>query len=349
MAAVAPQVWNARAFKDATNPANIFKRHRGRLLTRIDRAVESWKDGLGTPQARRTALVAILRACRNWLAGKAGKDTATSTFRRAGVQLLAEQAFARLQYEMFEQRKAANGYTGSMQPLQGGYRHERTTYLASGKQQALSGSTAAALVKNAQTIGVDLGGKTFNQLTLPEFENLVRTYAPDNGMESEVVFLKKQDRIGNLVVIEDGVLLDGPDSKLHTGNLDEGGFPYVIDGYGNLFTTDHHEATRKLDAHQRFNHSSFNAGKDVICAGIIQAVEGKPWCIDNNSGHYKPDRIQLINALRMLRECGVSMDTMRVGLKEPSPQPGRLAFKYYNNATAFLANPNMPPHEQYLE
>jgi hypothetical protein len=348
MAAIAPPVSNKAAFKDASNPANIFKRHRGKLLSRIDHALGAWRDGLGSAKERIERLVVIVGACRDWLEGNAENDSSIYTLRRTAVQQLAEQAFARLQFELFEERKANNNYTGSMQPMQGGYIHERTSYLASGKQQALSGSTASALVKNAQTIGVDLQGKTFNQLTRAEFENLVRTHAPKQLMETEVIFLKKQDRIGKLVVIENGVLWSGSESRLNTGPID-GGWPYVLDGYGNLYTTDHHEQGRKLPAHQRFNHSSFNAGQDVISAGIITCVNGKLWCLDNNSGHYKPDRIQLINALRMLESCGVDMNTMRVGLKEPSNQPGRMAFKFYNSAHAFLANPNMTPHETHLD
>ncbi len=350
MSATAPQVMNMRAFKDTTNPANIFKRHRGRHLSRIDKSLDLWNNGLGTRELSLARLAATLKACRDWLTSRADSTSDVTAFRRTGVQLLAQQVFARLQYEAFEDKKVRNkNYTGSLQPLVGGYAHERTTYLHSGKQTATSGSTASALVQFADQVGADLNGKTFNQLTVQEFEQLVKTYAADNLMESEVVFLKKQDRIGSLVVIEEGLLYDGPSSKLDTGELDRGGHPYVIDGYGNLFSTDHHEQGRTLPAHQRFNHSSFNAGKDVICAGILQVQQGQIWCIDNNSGHYKPDRIQLINALMMLRDCGVDMGTLRVGLKEPSNQPGRLAFKYFNNATAFLANPNMTPHETHLE
>lgn len=349
MTAVAPQVPGVRAFKDSTKPESIFKRHRGRHLSRIDKALERWRDGLGTADERIARLFDIVHACRNWLDAKAEKNTDTATFRRAGVVNLANQAFARLQYEIFERRKATNNYTGSMQPLVGGYRHERTTYLQSGKQTATSGSTASALVSFAANLNIDLQGKTFGTLTTAEFQHLVQTHAPGALMETEVLFMKKQDRIGSLVVIEGGLLFDGPSTKFDTGPLDRGGFPYVIDEYGNMYSTDHVEMGRNLPAHQRFNHSTFNAGKDVICAGIVQAQAGQIWTIDNNSGHYKPDRIQLMNALMMLRECGVDLQKMRVGLKEPSNQPGRLAFKYYNNAANFLANPNMPPHESYLE
>lgn len=350
MSATAPQVWSPKAFKDATNPANPFKRHRGRHLSRIDKALERWYPGNGTREASIAGLLLALKACRDWKQDKADSSSDTTTLRRTGIEQLADQLFARLQYETFEKRKAAAAsYTGSTQGLVGGYQHERTTYLASGKTQALSGSTASALAGFGARMGVDLQGKTFNTLTLAEFTQLINDHAAPNLLQSEVLFYKKQDRIGKLIVIEDGLLYDGPDSKLDTGDLSRGGFPYVIDAYGNMYSTDHVKVERGLADHLRFNHSTFNAGKDVICAGIVQVVQGRLFCLDNNSGHYKPDRIQVMNALMMLRDCGVDLSRMRVGVKELSNQPGRLAFKYYNNAQVFLGNPNMTPHETHLE
>ncbi|MCE2916996.1 MAG: hypothetical protein ACOVOT_12525 [Rubrivivax sp.] len=350
MSAVAPQVWSLQAFKSTTTPSSIFKRHRGKHLSRIDKALQRWNGGLGTRDTSISGLVLALKACRGWLQDKADSSSDTTTLRRTGVNQLADQLFARLQFETFEKRKAAAAhYTGSTQALVGGYQHERTTYLASGKTQALSGSTASALVGFADRMDIDLNGKTFNTLTAAEFKTLIETHAAKNLMETEVLFLNKQDRIGKLVMIEDGILYDGPDSKVDTGELDRGGHPYVIDAYGNMYSADHVEYGRNLPAHQRFNHSSFNAGKEVISAGIVQVVQGRLWSIDNNSGHYKPDRIQLINALMMLRDCGIDLNQVRVGLKEPSNQPGRLAFKYYSNAQYFLANPNMTPHETHIE
>lgn len=347
MTAVAPQVMNPKAFKDATTPKNPFQRYRGRTLSRIDRRLDDWHPGPGDRQASVDGLFGIVAACRRWMEKRGDKDA----FRHAGVSLLATQAFARLQYELFELRKGRDSYTGSLQPMQGGYIHERTTYEASGKQTATSGSTASALVKNAPSIqGLDLQGKTFNTLTQQEFDALVKTHAPKMAFPTEVVFLKKQDRIGRLIVIEDGILWDGPDTKFDSGAPDRGGYPYVIDEYGNLYSTDHHEFEFGLGNHQRFNHSSFNAGKSVISAGILQCYQGRLFYIDNNSGHYKPDRIQLLNALRMLDECGVELENIRVGLKEAaSSNPGKLAFKYYVNGKVFVGNPAMRPNEEVLD
>jgi hypothetical protein len=51
-----------------------------------------------------------------------------------------------------------------------------------------------------------------------------------------------------------------------------------------------------------FHHSSILAGAKVICAGTIDAVDGKILHLDNQSGHYQPTPEALDEALRILRE-----------------------------------------------
>lgn len=348
MAATAPKVMSATAFKNMTTPRNPFKRYRGRNITRIDKSLERWNDVYGGRTAM-GVLAGLLSACRHWVDVNRTSTSDRTTLRRTGVTMLADQAFKRLQYETFAARKESNSYSGSFQSLQGGYKHERTTYLQSGKTKAVSGSTASALVEFSGQLGIDLQGKTFNTLTLEEFKNLVSTYAPELLESEEVVFLKKQDRIGYLVVVENGVMFTGAQERFDTGGagFTTTGHPYIIDQYGSLYTTDHVAMGRALPQEQRFNHSSFNAGKDVICAGIVRAQNGRLAYIDNNSGHYKPDRIQLLNALIVLDGCGVDLTKVRVGWK--SLERGKIVVREYANARAFLTNPNMGPDETLRE
>lgn len=291
-------------------------------------------------------LAGILTACRMWIDANVGSTSERTALRRTGVKMLADQAFKRLQYETFNARKGANGYTGSTQPMQGGYQHERTTYLQSGKTKAYSGSTASALIGYAGDLGIDLKGKTFNTLTVDEFKDLVRRYAPELVESEEVVFFKKQDRIGYLIVIEAGIMYASANTRFDTGDVGftTTGYPYVIDQYGNMYSTDHVEFGRALPLDQRFNHSTFNAGKDVISAGIVGARNGRLTYIDNNSGHYKPDRIQLQNALIVLEGCGVDLTRVRVGWK--SVEGGTVVVREYANGKAFLNNPRMRPDEE---
>ena len=72
---------------------------------------------------------------------------------------------------------------------------------------------------------------------------------------------------------------------------------YAMDYYGNLycrdvkggFTTDSDTGELKF-----FNHSSFNAGKNVICAGVLVIKDGLLININNMSGHYRPTKDNLI-------------------------------------------------------
>ncbi|MEW4488916.1 hypothetical protein AB1L42_12590 [Thalassoglobus sp. JC818] len=344
MSAIPPTVTTLRAFLSATTPSNIFKRGRGKKLSQIDTCLKAWETGGRTiPQ-----LVQLVRACRAWLAAKSDSMSSRRVSRRQHVKKLANEAFARLQYDIFQKRKADNAYNGSLQSMGGHYQHERITYIHSGKQHAISGSTASMIMNSGRQMQSptinhhldSLGALTIDQLTTQQFENLVRTCAPNCGEPLEVYFMKKQERLTKLIVIEDGTLYSSPTKKYDTGGHP---FAYAIDQYGNLFSVDHNRFDATLDpTAQRFNHSSFNAGKDVICAGVLIVNQGRLKYIDNNSGHYKPDKIQILNALRFLRECGVDLfASVKVGVKEMDQ--GRLVMKEYNNAAAFLQNSRIRP------
>ncbi|WP_339045777.1 hypothetical protein [Candidatus Mesenet endosymbiont of Agriotes lineatus] len=51
-----------------------------------------------------------------------------------------------------------------------------------------------------------------------------------------------------------------------------------------------------------YRHSTLAGGKPVICSGLIKVVDGKIAYIDNNSGHYKPKRANLYNAVKKLED-----------------------------------------------
>lgn len=344
-----PNVMTAREFKKRTTPKNIFKRHRGTLLTAIDTAMEGWADGACPPDQKIPMLLLVVQACRAWVDAKGHKTSENSEMRRGVIKELAGQAFERMQYEIFESRKQ-NQPNVETRGLQGAYGHERTLYEQSGKTVAPSGTTVHFHVSHSHEYGLDFGGKGFDQLTPQEFKALTdaihaRYDRPHGymGEPSEVCFLKKSDRIKKLVVIENGYLYDGPQERLDHGD-DQAAF--VIDEYGNLYCGLQHIMERGMPSYQRFNHSTFNAGKNVICAGMIQVSQGRLKYIDNMSGHYKPTRTHLLNALQLLRDCGVDLyANVKAGIAEPlnGPRGGKMVMKYYNNAAALLSHPNRPP------
>ena len=94
-------------------------------------------------------------------------------------------------------------------------------------------------------------------------------------------------------------------------------------------------ASRTYDPHGsvQHNHSSLNAGGDVISAGEIEFQAGQITYIDNASGHYKPTAKQVQNcvySLRMADDADLSRLTVNVWVKG--------AWKTYNDVGLFLAS-----------
>ena len=61
------------------------------------------------------------------------------------------------------------------------------------------------------------------------------------------------------------------------------------------------------------NHSSFCAGREVICAGLIFFWKGQLLHIDNESGHYAPKHNALYRTVEIIRDSGANLDYLRVG------------------------------------
>ena len=90
---------------------------------------------------------------------------------------------------------------------------------------------------------------------------------------------------------------------------------YAIDEYGNLFAKN----SRALNGVGYFNHSSFNAGKDILCAGMLETLNtGELVMISNQSGHYTPPRQNLWDAVDYLVTEGVNTTNTMVQLYEKS-------------------------------
>jgi hypothetical protein len=95
---------------------------------------------------------------------------------------------------------------------------------------------------------------------------------------------------------------------------------------------------------QMWNHSSFNAGTDVICAGMIRIHNGTLMYVDNDSGHYKPTRQNLHGMLTIISNEGINLAGVTVVVKQPAPVPNFID-RHTLNAALFVANINLvDPH-----
>jgi len=338
MATVPPHLWTVHEFRIRTGSTGVFAKARG-LLAIIDEQLVAWNDGNCIGRRKQT-LYRIMRECHHWLQAKQDKQTDLVAKRSVAVNTLAQQAFARYQYEHFETRKRHATPNQRVRSLQGGYRHERITYIESDKTMALSGSTVSSLIKNAPSIGLKKP-PSFNSMTTTEFGQLIDEYAEGMLLEPEVRFFTKQERIGRLAVILNGRFYSGPRILLDTQG-DE--WAFVIDAYGNLYTTDQNVESTLLPMHQqRFNHSTLNAGKEVICAGILMADQGYLTYIDNASGHYKPTRRNVFEALTLFESQGYDFVRRPCTVRVMEMVKGTLQWSVFDNPQTLINNRNARP------
>lgn len=285
-----PTKWE---FRRATRHSNVLK-IRGTIRA-IDEALAEWHKR--APTLPNT--IGVYKECRHWLKAKAGKNTEVANKRRAEIVQLVNRSLLWLHHldprlgEMllrFNAKKGAPAPFASTQ-LSGVYQHERSLYMSGGKQRAPSGSLLDAHFQQAQQQQPGtFGGKEFGDLTEMEYAELDRHFQ----QQYSVIYLKKLDRLRDMVYVENQSLIGFDGTPFSTQG--QAGWPYAIDEHGNLFSQDDRAAPGQ------FNHSSFNAGKDVICAGFIRANVGVLQSISNNSGHYKPTQQNLWNAVQMLTQ-----------------------------------------------
>jgi hypothetical protein len=255
----------------------------------------------------------------------------------------------------YQGRKVHNKPSKHVKALDKGYDLERKTYLASGKTQSPFSATKihGALDDNFDFSKISLN--TWNATSQTNASTRVRMY-----------FLNKIQRLKNLVTCVDvgnGVfrwvdiannLVTFPLSPLGRIALDTTCQLYAMDRYGNVFfeydnasygrivlNQPINSSAAAIAARGQTNHSTICAGREVICAGMIFFWKGQLIHIDNESGHYKPNRAALYQCVNNLRLAGTDMALLRV---KYSTAQGADFFK----ANTFLTNgqPDWPDQNQ---
>lgn len=276
-----------------------------------DKIREYWQtlDRAGKNQAA----YAIRKACHHW--AKIHDDKLAEK-----VEWLEEQAETELQqfqpgWTQFVAKKEA-GASANLKNLAPGYHHERRMYVAMGKQgnpvsaaQIRDRAAAATAEHNPHwkedyhtTDFTELGPQLLPQLTDAEWDGYAGSRDVTNDNSLKVLFFDKLERLKHMVRVMGGLLVWAKDDRLCNLGAPDAPFMYAMDSYGNLF------ARTPTEVKMYFNHSSFNAGRGVICAGNICAQAGKLYYIDNGSGHYQPTRGNLYSCVQKLINDGVRMD-----------------------------------------
>ena len=248
------------------------------------------------------------------------------------------------------EKKKVSGKKGGLRSLGKGYSHERKEFLAtkrggvtkdqgiapkagSAVGEVLKSTGAAKLRSNNPSDGTvrDLAskpggaklltrvhGKEMKQISSSEYEEIIAMveageYMGPVSQKSEVNFVRKTDRVSKFLVWCERGLFYKQDGNPHTSSGHE---LYAMDKYGSLITMPvglfYSKTTRVYDGtgDAQHNHSSLNAGADVISAGEIEFLNGKITYISNESGHYRPKPRQLqncVNSLNVADEADLSL------------------------------------------
>ena len=327
----------------------ILKRNRGGNIGVIDAALQGYERVLPGQDAVQLAeaLEHVYITCQWWLKlkqHKIGVKTETTntdvraqviqTLRNEAMQALAQRNAARAAFATNKagaiaqgtvtMKKGKDGLTkasemGGTVNLAEGYQHERKSYIDSDKTSAISAST----IYNNTDLGHDVSYRQYKKA----YDNMVRT----GGSDLTVAYLPKTDRLDYLLVCQNGIFTYPNGAKAKNTLASNQGEPYAIDRYGNFFSTQLGTTTPRG---QVFNHSCFTGGTPVICAGTCQFdANGQLHHIDNDSGHYKPDRAALHKAVNLVISQGVNGAELRVGFKTPNGTT-------YFRGTTFAANIN---------
>ncbi|HEY4358732.1 MAG TPA: hypothetical protein VGN16_23495, partial [Acidobacteriaceae bacterium] len=91
---------------------------------------------------------------------------------------------------------------------------------------------------------------------------------------------------------------------------------------------------------------SYNAGKAVLCAGMLTIKQGKLTYISTSSGHYKPKREHLHRLLTLFSEEGVDLSKTEIHVTTGAGKLQGHSSIQQMSALKFLENMNHTGTEQ---
>lgn len=328
---------------------------------------EFTKNGLGM----RTTYFNPLFLKRKTAVGKLANAALDELFIQLNAQGLLtpdERGEITFNKHKFTTQGIRKGFQTALKPLDEDYTFERTSYIKSGNNQAIAGSgihrtqnSIQALhrdnkthqislpnnvlqkdfVKTRQKV-VTIANKNINALSLKDLA-MLDEIGRANAISGDVDYLKKAERYRYMAIPDNaGGLCDYNNNLLNFQAWEV--IMYAMDKYGNLFCKN---ADPIAAMSEFFNHSSFNTGHDVICAGCLAITNGILQMIDNNSGHYKPTRDNLHNCVQVLDDEGVDLTNTEVELHVfvwNVLQAKHVEHVHKFHAAAFLADKNSIPH-----
>jgi hypothetical protein len=165
----------------------------------------------------------------------------------------------------------------------------------------------------------------------------VQKYLDGNQLKAptQVEYLDKDAR-KQYEITGSGILMQGdPATPFDTSSMfskgSGAGFGiYVMSPNGELYSNAHKVGL--------FHHSSFLEGLPTAAAGEWKVEGGTLKHITNKSGHYRPDKVHLVQVLLELKERGISLSGVEITLINDDP--------YSGDAIEFLEDYQDLLHEQ---
>ncbi|MFT5316785.1 MAG: hypothetical protein ACI8RA_000022 [Chlamydiales bacterium] len=132
--------------------------------------------------------------------------------------------------------------------------------------------------------------------------NKVRYLKARERKAFEISFIK--DEAGSSILMRNGKTYDTSHEK--TEYHGEGFAIFVVGTDKKLHCASHTK--------DEFHHSSFYAGRPVLCSGEIRTnPEGKLKWVINKSGHYRPSVVENLIFLKFLEENGIDLTKVKFG------------------------------------
>ncbi|NUN05770.1 MAG: hypothetical protein HUU57_08410 [Bdellovibrio sp.] len=140
-------------------------------------------------------------------------------------------------------------------------------------------------------------------------ENLGVYIDPVTRQAWNVKYLDAKERLAHMITSKDGYFFDANgkkvDSEFDADSLHFEDSLIVINKNKEILVLFKEERGR-------FHHSTLSAGENVIFAGTATFSDGKLRSLSDQSGHYKPDPLQFMVALRTLHLMGVDLSQTRI-------------------------------------
>ena len=297
------QVLTKADFVRATN--YTFARRKNPLLLEIDNSLDYFHRHVGDDARRWNGLVYVGIGCCNYLRQKSHKDPTKRTravrdlmrpvlknlFGPATPDLGVDDAYRLLSHARVEIFPGAvdrwrTAGTRAIRTNRGAAWHG-----ADGWEHRLRGLDVSEEAIRLEKLGDETGRHVYH----PAAHITKTVHYFDDAM-------RQSQRLTFAGQLWCKTQANGTEYPYSTRNMS--GDAYAMDVDLNLYTVPYQEEGDPLAIH----HSSFLAGGNALCAGMIIVDQGVLIHIDNNSGHYKPSTHNLLNLLFALRhELGQSL------------------------------------------